>query len=329
MPDSDDKSGPRADISHQSELAVARLAARQLGLAERGQLYGSGLSADQIRHRVRQGRLHPVFRHVYAVGHRAIVPRAHLLAALLSAGPAAFLSHRTAAAVHGLRPINTHDIELTLPGTGGARSQPRLAVHRTAADPHPTELRTVGLLRVSSALRLIVELAARETDAEVERLIAEAIHRRLLRPDTADGREAIEATLQRHARRPGMARARRGFAVYRRIESHRSQLERAFDRLLAQHPDIPAPERNVRRGRWELDRYWPQQRVVVELDGRPYHLTAAEMERDRIKDADLQSLGIKVIRVTDARFELDRGGVLYDLRRCLDLPAGDPPRRGL
>jgi putative AbiEi antitoxin of type IV toxin-antitoxin system len=80
-------------------VALARLAGRQLGVVSRAQLDALGFTKAQVERQVAQGRLHRLFHHVYAVGHRRVIDRAHLLAALLSLGPSAFLSHRSAAAV--------------------------------------------------------------------------------------------------------------------------------------------------------------------------------------------------------------------------------------
>jgi very-short-patch-repair endonuclease len=222
-------------------VALARVAGRQLGVVSRAQLGALGFTKAQVERRVAQGRLHPLFHHVYAVGHRRVIDRAHLLAALLSLGPSAFLSHRTAAAVWGLRAVNLHDIELTVPGTGGRR-RPGLTVHRCL-----------------------------------------------------------------------------------RTEDHKSELELAFDRMLAEHLDIPAPRRNIHIDVWELDRFWPQHKLAVELDGRPYHIAVADMERDRLKDTALQRLGLTPLRFTDFRVEHDPRGILRDLRHFLNLSPPEPP----
>jgi len=322
--DAADKSDPGGHNCQRRELplaGLARLAERQLSLVSQTQLYALGLSAKQIRRMVALGHLHAVCQNVYAVGHPGIVPRAHLLAAQLSLGPRSFLSHRTAAALHGLRAVNTHDIEVTVPGKG-ARRRPGVTIHRTEAAIPPDEIRTAGLFRVSSVLRMLVELAARESAAELERLITTAIQRRLLTPDTRDGRAAIETVLACHRRFPGRGRLVVVLATYRRVESHASQLELAFDRLLHGHPEIPEPQRNVRIDRWEIDRCWPAQRLVVELDGRPYHIAAGAMERDRIKDASLQRLGYVVLRFSELRVEHDAPGILRDLRHFLGVSAG-------
>ena len=281
-------------------------------MISRDQLKDLGLSEGQLRGGIRDGWLHRVNHNVFAVGHRHLSDRAHLLAALLSLGSQAFLSHRSAAAVWGLRAVNLHDIEVTVPGTGGLRRE-RMTVHRTQTEPHADEVRTHGDLRVSSVPRMLVELAAREKPAELERLVTVAVQKRLLALDRRDARERLEATLARHARRPGMAKLTPVLAAYRRTKSSKSGLEQAFDRLLAQHPELPDPQRNIYIGAWEIDRYWPQHKLAVELDGRPYHVAAKDMERDRIKDAFLLRKGITPLRFTDFRVEHDLPGILRDV----------------
>ncbi len=284
------------------------------------QLYELGFTCEQVKSLHRRGWLHRIFQNVYAVGHRHLVDRAYLLAGWLSVGRDSFLSHRTAAAVWGLRAINRRTIEITVPGAGGRR-RIDLQLHRTHREPHPDDIRMRGLVRVSSVGRLLVELAPREPPAELERLITVAVQKRLLRLDAHDGRAGLEAALARYRRWPGMGRLRAALGEYRRIESHTSQLELAFDRFLARHPEIPDPERNVHIDRWEIDRYWPAWGLVIELDGRPYHIAAREMERDRVKDAALQRLGLTPIRFTDLRFDHDRAGILRDLHHFLNIAA--------
>ena len=104
-----------------------------------------------------------------------------------------------------------------------------------------------------------------------------------------------------------------------RRPARKSGFERAFDRWLLAQPEIPEPERNVRIGGWELDCYWPEYGLVLELDGRPYHIVSREIERDRLKDAWLQREGLRVLRVTDHRWRTDRRGVKSDLVALLAL----------
>jgi hypothetical protein len=271
-----------------------------------------GMTNKHIARREKSGELHELYPDAWAVGHSNVTPLGHLIAGLLSCGPRSFLSHRTAAALHGLRTINTKAIEVTMVA-GRAPERGALVVHRTGREPAAEEIRNRAPLRFSSVPRMLIELAARETARELDRLITQAVRKRLLDP------EAMERALQRHQRRPGVGRLKAALGRYRPEPDRTSNLERAFDAWLPKHPEIPEPLRNVHIDVWEIDCWWPQQRVAVELDGRPYHVAVRDMERDRIKDTKLQLMGIKPIRVTDSRWEYDRAGVYDDLRKLLQL----------
>jgi hypothetical protein len=295
---------------------VAQLATQQFGVVSLEQLRAIGLSYRQIRGRVKRGWLLPLYRGVFAVGHRRIVPHGRLFAALLAVRPDPFLCHRTAAAVGGLREISVRRIELTVVSTGG-RPRAGLTVHRIKHPPDPADVTVRHGLRVSSVPRMLIELAARERPTELDRLITQSIHQQIF--DLG----AMERALHRHAHRPGVGRLKAALAGYLPRPDRKSDLERAFDRLLLAHPDIPPPLRNVQLGPWEIDCLWPKPGLALELDGRPYHVAVRDTEKDRIKDAKLMRLGLKPLRVTDLRFRLDQRGVLDDLRALLGLT---PPR---
>ncbi len=81
------------------DQAIAALATRQHGLVTRAQLVALGLSSSAIDRRLAAGRLHPIHRGVYAVGHPLLSRRGSELAAVLACGPGAVLSHRPAGAL--------------------------------------------------------------------------------------------------------------------------------------------------------------------------------------------------------------------------------------
>ena len=249
---------------------------------------------------------------MFAVGHSGLVDHAYLIAALLAAGDRSFLSHRTAAAVWGLRVVAIKAIEVTIPaGAGGQRD--RLIIHGTRQYPHPDEVVVRNGVRVSSVARLLIELAPRERPQELDRLITQAARKGILQLDR------VEEALARHRRRPGSNRLKAALRGYRPRPDRRSNLEIAFDELLEQNPDIPPPLRNVVIEGWEIDCYWPERRVAVELDGRPYHVAVRDIEKDRYKDAKLLGMQIKPLRITDRRLEVDPRGALDDLRVLLQL----------
>jgi hypothetical protein len=165
---------------------------------------------------------------------------------------------------------------------------------------------------------MLIEVAATAgTDEQLAGLIEQALRRRLL-----DIHE-LAATLARHHGRPGSPTVRRLSTEYLPRADRKSGLERAFDRWLAKHPEIPEPQRNIRLGGWEIDCYWPGRGLAVELDGRPYHVLIEEIERDHRKDAWLQAHGKRILRITDARFRADRPGVHRDLTMLLGLSRCD------
>lgn len=263
---------------------------------------------------VAKGYLHELYYRVYVVGHANVSERGRLRGAILTCGNGAFLSHRTAAALLGLRATNLHAIEVTVPGHGDVK-RALLAVHRTRHVPVRDELRTTNGLRHSSFARMLVELAPRESEKELLRLVEEGVRRRLFLI------EKVEAALERHARRPGISRLERPLAHYLDRSDRKSPLERAFDRELARRPQIPPPERNVLLAAggvtWELDCLWREHGVVLELDGRPFHVIERDFEKDKLKDMKLAAAGLVVVRVTTQRFERDRDAAFEDIEAVL------------
>jgi very-short-patch-repair endonuclease len=55
---------------------------------------------------------------------------------------------------------------------------------------------------------------------------------------------------------------------------------------------------NAKLAGFEVDFVWPDQKLVVEVDGYRFHSSRAAFERDRRRDARLGDLDFRVIRVT-------------------------------
>jgi very-short-patch-repair endonuclease len=292
---------------------VSALAAKQFGVVSLAQLLALGLTYGEIRGLVAQGFLHRLFRGVFAVGHRNINKWGWLMAASLATPDDSFLTHRTSAATRGLRAINTHAIDVTIV-SGKARSRDRLIIHRTSQPPHEEDITTRNGIRISSLPRMLIELAPTESPAELERLITASARKQLLNIG------AVERALERHAGRPGVGILKAAFRRYRPGPDRKSGLERTFDRALDRNPDIPKPQKNVLVDDWELDNYWPQFGLDVELDGRPYHLAVRDIEKDKYRDTKLfVRHGIVTLRFTDFRIEYDLAGCLDDIREVIKL----------
>ena len=90
-----------------TDLRIASLAGAQHGVAARWQLVALGLGDDAVDGRLARGRLHPLHRGVYAVGHAKLTREGACLAAVKACGPTAVLSHYSAAALYEL--VRWHD----------------------------------------------------------------------------------------------------------------------------------------------------------------------------------------------------------------------------
>src|SRR4051795_6530380 len=116
-----------------ADEAIAALATRQHGVVSRAQLLDLGVGAGAIKHRAGLGRLRPLHRGVYAVGHRALRREAWWMAAVLAAGRGAALSYRSAAELWGMRTASRARIEVTVPRP--RRSPARLQLHLVEMQP--------------------------------------------------------------------------------------------------------------------------------------------------------------------------------------------------
>src|SRR3954454_1939850 len=79
------------------------LVRRQHGVIARSQLLELGLTRHAIEHRLRTGRLHRVHAGVYSVGRPEVTQLGCWMAAVLSCGAGAVLSHFAAGGPGGLR----------------------------------------------------------------------------------------------------------------------------------------------------------------------------------------------------------------------------------
>ena len=283
---------PRA-ISRSRERALAERARRQHGVVSRRQLLSLGVGKDAIAYRLEIGRLHRVFDGVYAVGHRAIGREGQWMAATLASGDGAVLSHRSAAALWGLRIEASSTQEVTVSRSTGSISG--LCRHRSALQSD--ELAVHNAIPVTCVARTLFDIAACVSAWEFERALREAEFLRLPQVPTLEevyrrrrgrrGAKLVGATLESLSLLPAGA--------------SRSSLEDRFLRFV-RRVGLPAPETNVlmRFGgvAYQADCLWREHRLVVELDGHEAHGTRSAFESDRERDRRMQVEGWRVVRIT-------------------------------
>ncbi|HWH45643.1 MAG TPA: DUF559 domain-containing protein [Thermoleophilaceae bacterium] len=259
-----------------------------------------GFEAGAIRHRVATARLHVVHPRVYAVGRRELSPRGRWLAAVKAVGEGAVLSHRSAAALHGLAPEGAGLPHVTAPRRGTRPARRGIHVHRPrslAAD----EVGEADGIPATSVSRTLLDLAETESRRLLGRALEQAERLRVF------DRGEIEAVIARGFGRRGLAPLRAALAVFDGDPGTRSELESRFLGL-CRASGLPAPMVNCVVAGLEVDFAWPK--LVVELDGYEFHGGREAFERDRERDAVLQAAGLKVLRLTARRLDRDAAGAM-------------------
>jgi very-short-patch-repair endonuclease len=292
------------------ERAIADLAASQHGVVKRRQLVDAGLSPRAIDNRLRARRLHALYRGVYLLGH-AVAPRhAHEMAAVLASGRNAVVSHHSAAYLWCLLPSPSHDrdIDITIPARDPG-TKPGIRTHRVRTLDR-RDARSCDSIPVTTPARTLLDLAAQASPRELEQALAVAERRGLVR------RRDLRDVLGRAGRRHGTALLRSLIEDEVAPPLTRSEAE---VRLLAliRAGALPEPEMNVRIRGHEVDFLWRKERFVVEVDGFGFHSSQAAFERDRLRDAELQASGLRVMRVTWRQLTRTREATLARIASAL------------
>ena len=285
--------------------AVETLAGEQHWLVARRQLLGLGLSGRAVEHRLATGYLRPVHAGVYLVGRPQLDQPGRWHAAVLAYGPSAVLSHRSAAALWGVIDRDGILVDVTVPG-GGSRRQQGIWVRRTRVLAVDDVARRDGI-PVTTVARTLVDLSGLLGKTALKHAVEQADRLHLL--DVS----ATYAALERVRGRRNLRKLRRILARYAGAPPVRSEQERFFLEL-AERAGLPAPLVNTRVAGIEVDIFWPQWRLVVELDGRGYHFAPDSFEHDRTRDARLQKAGCRVLRVTYRRLHRRSSSVIADIR---------------
>ena len=281
---------------------------RQHGAVTRGQLVALGFTNDSIDNGLASGRLHPLHRGVYAVGHPSLTTRGHWMAAVLTIGRGALLSHRSAAALLGLRPDTRPHADVTVSG-GGHLHRRAVTLHR-ARDLRSQDRAVKDGIPVTSLARTLLDCAAVLNERQLLRTFEEAERQRIL------DMRALHALAARSRGHHGLGPFQRLIAHHHDVPDTRTELERRFLDFCDEHA-IPRPACNVAVEGFTVDALWPQAGLVAELDSWGFHRTRAMFESDRARDAALQVAGYRVLRVTSRGMDRDASGVAHTIRRLL------------
>jgi Protein of unknown function (DUF559) len=247
-----------------------------------------------VSKRVARGRLHRVFRGVYAVGHASLSREGRWMAAVLAGGEAARLGY-LAAAVHWQiwrrRPPRVIDVVTT------RRRAPQPGVRfRWCRNLDPRDMTTYRGIPITTIPRTLVDLTETLTAHQLANVIHEAAFRRRFNA------AAIRAAMERANGRRNLHVLEEALAAHEQGSAGtRSDLE---DKALAtlEGPGLSSPLVNVPvpvGGRQiEVDFHWPDRKLCVEVDG-PGHNRPRTRREDKARDQLLLDAGFRVVRLTE------------------------------
>jgi hypothetical protein len=246
---------------------TARIAERRHGRITTEQLIEAGVDHRRIERWVADGRLRPVHRGVYAVGHQAPSVLGDYMAAVLACGAGAVLSHRAAAYLLKLLPGGPPPPEVTVPTLAG-RARPGIVIHRVKS-LHPLDVSELDAIPITTAPRTLLDLAPSLDPAQLTRACHEAWVRHETRP------EWIAACIDRNPGKKGGAKLRAALGS----DATLSKLEDRFLALLREH-GLPAPRTNVGHRGDKVDCHWPARGLTVELLSYRFHASRQAFEAD-------------------------------------------------
>jgi len=253
----------------------------QAGVVSRAQLLAYGHSPDDIRANVQAGRWRQLLPRVYAT-FTGVLPRAaRLHAALRYGGAEATLSHHTAAEEWCMTPSGDRPVEITVPYTSSAVSQPPLViVHRSRALRH-TRLGT-DPPRTRKADTIVDLAVAQESRKEALYLVVDLVSQAAV--SVSEMEECVRNRppfRYRSTIEYGLTLVRSGLMSALEVE-YRQRVERAHG--------LPAGSRQTPvevdgKTLWEDVTYDDVgAQVTIRLDGRATHSIAGVAFRDRRRD---------------------------------------------
>ena len=296
------------------ERKIRLIGEAQHGLVTRGQLLALGMTDRMIEFRLRVGLWDRVVPGVYGLPGRIKDRRSWLAAATLSL-PGAVVSHESAAIIHQLPGVP--DVAAVTVPYRTTHSFPGVVVHQST-DLTPPDVLTQDGLRVTSLSRTILDLAAVLRRERLERVVDHCLTARSV------GVDALCTQLDSVARR-----GKPGVRLLRAVLEERgpgyvapeSELERLAIQVLAMG-GLPQPERQVPLP-WDsgqlqrVDFAYPEERLIIEVDGRRWHTRDLDFERDRQRDNLATLAGWRVLRFTWRQLQEEPARVCWAVGQAL------------
>jgi very-short-patch-repair endonuclease len=218
------------------------------------------------------------------------------MAAVLTCGEGAILSHSSAVALWGIGQEWGRGIEVSIPRRAHLK-RPGLVVHRRS----PLRAGDVSVhhgIPVTSPAMTVVDLACRLIEEDVVRMVNDADKLGLVKVP------ALRRFAEVHPRQEGVGRLKE-ILDRRTFRVTDTKLEDWFLSIV-DDAGLPVPLTQQKVNGYKVDFYWPGLGLVIETDGLAYHRTPAEQAADRVRDQTHTAAGLTPLRFThdQVRYEV-------------------------
>ncbi len=275
------------------------LVARQHGVVAHRQLLALGMHPQAVKWRIERGRLHRLWRGVYAVGRPDVTRHGRWMAATLACGDGCALGGESAASLAAMGGSEGATIEVIVPPGAPRRLR---GIRAREAHVDPAHLGTIDGIPVTSPARTLLDLARTRSRHDLETAINEADKRDLIDPET------LRTTLADFAGLPGVAKLRRTLDV-RTFVMTEAGVERHFLPIARRVGLPPRPLTQEWVNGFLVDFYWPDLALVVETDGLRYHRTPSKQAADLVRQQTHLARGFWPLRFSHGQVVFEKAYV--------------------
>lgn len=299
------------DLDEPVLLAARMLAELQDGVVSRRQLYALGVPRWLVRREVLSRRWIRVGDQAVRLHTGPLSPEGHRWAALFVGGPRAMLDGASSLVASGLERFDEARVRVSVPRGARIRHRREYDVRQTRRWSADDLFQGPGIPRTRPAIAALRAALWARSDREATYVVTAAVQQGLVRP----GELGVELLRIRRDRRRTMLHE----LVNELLDGARSLGELDVARALRER-GLPAPERQVlrrdSRGRYYLDLYWPQFKLVVEIDGI-HHTWAENVVGDALRQNALTMQGDRVLRLPLLGFRLEQEAFLDQIEQAM------------
>lgn len=270
---------------------ITQIALRQHGNITRERLLAI-VDGSWIARALKAGLLFRVYRGVYSVGRPATTPLERAAAAVLACGDRSALGFGSALTLWGVWKRWDEPFDVVL---AGDRRPHGIRTHRMTGLLR-RDIDVEHGIRVTSPALTLLHCAPRMRPRSLTRAVNDWRRSELI------SLGALADVVARFPLQPGAQLLRPH--VGNSQNPTRSAFEDDFLPFCARF-GLPAPRVNILLHGFEVDAYFEDAKLIVELDGWDFHNDRQAFEDDRERDAVMLSHGISTMRITKRRLRND------------------------